>query len=147
MKLQHAYYLLMATILSGQAWAEQVVPRPPSPATGPAVQIQALDTPPDFAPVGDSPTADAESTERLAIVGRPVQNLQGQLLGEVDGVLVSADGRVQSVVLAMGGLMGWGQDRYEVPWARVHWQRDGDYLTLDVGPQEVKAEFSAFETD
>lgn len=149
MNLHPVYYLVLGACLAGQAYADQLAPRPPSSTPGPTVQVQPLDTPPDFAPTAAPSGTDVggELMQSVSIVGRPVQNLQGQLLGQVDGVLVSVDGRVQAVVLATGGLLGWGQDRYEVPWARVHWQHDGDYLTLDVGSEQVKAEFSAFETE
>lgn len=83
----------------------------------------------------------------FAPIGRPIQNLQGQRLGLVEGVLLTPDGQVSAVVMATGGLLSVTSDHYAIPWTRVHWQYDGEYLSLDVGRQQIGSEFSSFEPE
>ena len=65
--------------------------------------------------------------ETFAPIGRPIQNLQRQRLGQVEGLLVTPDGRISAVLMATGGLLGLARDRYTIPWARVLWQHHGEY--------------------
>ena len=83
----------------------------------------------------------------FAPIGRPIQNLQGQRLGLVEGVLLTPDGQVSAVVMATGGLLRVTRDHYAIPWTRVHWQYDGEYLSLDVERQQLGSEFSSFEPE
>jgi hypothetical protein len=92
---------------------------------------------------GSSEGPIAPDRETFAPIGRPIQNLQGQRLGQVEGLLVTPDGRISAVVMATGGLLGLARDRYAIPWARVHWQYDGEYLSLDVGRKEIASEFDS----
>lgn len=103
-------------------------------------------------PAGTAPArlSDGEpfaNRETFAPIGRPIQNLQGQRLGLVEGLLVTPDGQVSAVVMATGGLLSVVRDHYAIPWTRVHWQYDGEYLSLDVGRNEIESEFSSFEPD
>jgi hypothetical protein len=108
-----------------------------------ANRAQPGDTPAPHLRVGNA----VSQAEAFAPVGRPVQNLQGQHLGEVEGVLVTPDGQVSAVVMATGSLLSLTRDHYAIPWTRVHWQYDGEYLSLDVERTQLTSEFSSFEPD
>lgn len=79
------------------------------------------------------------------MVGLNVQNMKGAKLGTIRNVIVTPSGKITDVVLASGGVLGIGEDLYQVPWQRVHWAPNMDYVLIDVDKDKLKAEFSAFE--
>lgn len=103
--------------------------------------------PGSMAPAGLNEGEPLPNQGVFAPIGRPIQNLQGQRLGLVEGVLLTPDGQVSAVVMATGGLLSVTRDHYAIPWTRVHWQYDGEYLSLDVGRQQIGSEFSSFEPE
>jgi sporulation protein YlmC with PRC-barrel domain len=59
-----------------------------------------------------------------AIIGLAVINEQGQQLGEVKDLTLSADGRINYLIISKGGIWGFGSKLYAIPWkeanARIH---------------------------
>jgi len=92
-----------------------------------------------------TPGAESAATPAVSLIGHPVQNPQGEQLGEVDTLLVTSDGQVTAIIVGTGGLMGIGKDRYEIPWSQVELRNNGKYVVVDVAKDQIKAEFSAFE--
>ena len=138
--------VLLLCLGGNAAAAEYGTQTSPSPAES-RPQSDTLTTPlSERTPMGAVKTGESgQQGSGVPLVGRKVQNLQGELLGEVNNLLVTSDGRIDAVVLGRGGLMGIGQDHYKVPWSRVQWEAGSRYLTVDVPRESVAVEFSAFE--
>ncbi|WP_204350114.1 PRC-barrel domain-containing protein, partial [Serratia marcescens] len=45
-------------------------------------------------------------------------------VGDVDNIVLSNDGRVQQVVVGVGGFLGIGEKAVAVDWADINWMRD-----------------------
>ena len=62
-------------------------------------------------------------------------------IGEVKDVLLSSDGKVNALIIGVGGFLGMGEKDVAVPFSAVkHETRDGKvYLTLDTTKDALKA--------
>ena len=62
-------------------------------------------------------------------------------IGEIMDVLLSADGKVNALIIGVGGFLGMGEKDVAVPFSAVkHTLRDGKvYLTLDTTKDALKA--------
>ncbi|MBP2314955.1 PRC-barrel domain-containing protein [Azospirillum soli] len=53
------------------------------------------------------------------MIGTEVNGLVGEELGEVVDLVISPDGRLQSVVIEASGMLDAGQARFSVPWTQL----------------------------
>ncbi len=62
-------------------------------------------------------------------------------IGEIKDVLLSQDGKVNALIVGVGGFLGMGEKDVAVPFAAVkHTTKDGKvYLTLDTTKDALKA--------
>ena len=70
------------------------------------------------------------------LIGTDVKDPAGQTIGEIDNVLLDSAGRVDSVIVTVGGFMGLGGRDVEVRWA--------DLKSIDAG-NEVRVDMTAMQ--
>ncbi|MGE3332812.1 MAG: PRC-barrel domain-containing protein [Rhodospirillaceae bacterium] len=80
------------------------------------------------------PVAGEMNIARL--IGTDVKDPAGQTIGEVENVLLDSTGRVESVIVTVGGFMGLGGRDVELRWA--------DLKSIDAG-NEVKVDMTAMQ--
>lgn len=74
-----------------------------------------------------------------AILGSSVYNANGEKLGSVDDIVVNrGNGRIMSVVLRDGGLLGIGGKLIAVPYSAFGYDASKSRLTLDVTPERLE---------
>lgn len=61
----------------------------------------------------------AEAVESNKLIGARVKGANGKDVGEIDGLIVSKDGKVTHVIVGKGGVAGIGETKVVVPWADV----------------------------
>jgi sporulation protein YlmC with PRC-barrel domain len=54
-----------------------------------------------------------------ALLGEDVYGPRGEQIGEVENILVGADGRITGIVVEGGGFLGIGDAAFRVPWNQV----------------------------
>jgi sporulation protein YlmC with PRC-barrel domain len=82
-------------------------------------------------------TAGAYSEEALR--GLTVVNREGEELGEIREVRVDSEtGEINFVILARGGVLGIGAERYAVPIEALKISRDKDKATLTVSENKLE---------
>lgn len=64
--------------------------------------------------------------------GKRIYSKAGDDIGEVNDVILSADGKVSAVILGVGGFLGMGEKDVLVAMRSIDMQRDGDTLKLVV---------------
>ncbi|MGE3476686.1 MAG: PRC-barrel domain-containing protein [Rhodospirillaceae bacterium] len=89
---------------------------------------------PTPAPVVAGAMAGEMNIARL--IGTDVKDPAGQTIGEIDNVLLDSAGRVDSVIVTVGGFMGLGGRDVEVRWA--------DLKSIDAG-NEVRVDMTAMQ--
>jgi len=79
------------------------------------------------------------------VEGLKVRDGNGKSVGEIDQLIIDRSGRITYVVVGTGGVLGFGQKRYIVPWSAVHIAKGRDYARIDAAADQLKSEFAAFE--
>lgn len=89
-------------------------------------------------PIPGTGTAEVKGAR---LIGADVVNTTNDKLGDVDEVLVTTDGRVNAVVVAMGGMLGLGERKVVVPWERLRFSSQGSDLVVktDISRETLNA--------
>lgn len=126
MVLRHA---LLAAVIGSLAAATGAHAQSPSTAPGHST-VRTADKDLTAAPAA----ADANK-----LIGRSVTNKNNDTIGKIESVYLDANGKVDSVIVGVGGFLGVGE-RY----ARLHWKDlkisdNGEKVMLDMTKDQLKA--------
>ena len=84
-----------------------------------------------MAPDAETPTGSLLSGQKL--LGRKVENPQGESLGRVEDLMISADGgRIAYAVVSFGGVLSLGNKLFAVPWSLLHVDQPKKKVILDL---------------
>jgi hypothetical protein len=127
MVLRHA--LLAAVIGSLAAAGAQAQTRTPSTASGQST-VHTADK---------DMTAVPGAADARKLIGRSVKNNNNDTIGKIESVYLGPNGKVDSVIVGVGGFLGMGE-RY----ARLHWKDlqvsdNGEKVVLDMSKDQLKA--------
>jgi sporulation protein YlmC with PRC-barrel domain len=74
-----------------------------------------------------------------SLIGSAVRDAQGKDLGKVSRLMIDPqDGKVQSVVVSMGGTLGMGGNSVAMPWDQVKIAQDQGRLVVTVDQQMLQ---------
>jgi sporulation protein YlmC with PRC-barrel domain len=129
----------LATLLATAAYAQQ------DPATAPA-------TAPAEATQPAAPAAPVMKTDAYLatnMIGESVYNGTGDTaenIGDVNDIVISNDGMVQSVVIGVGGFLGIGEKSVAIEMGKLQWaEANGDrWLVTDTSKEQLE-QLPAFE--
>jgi sporulation protein YlmC with PRC-barrel domain len=96
--------------------------------------------------LGQTPTQIMQSVPPQSVTvtdwyKQSVYDPSNNKIGEIDDVLLSSDGKVNALIVGVGGFLGIGEKHVAVPFSAVkHTTKDGKvYLTLDTTSEALKA--------
>ena len=117
--IKHLFIASLLTVGASAAYAQQATtpPRTMDP------QIAAM-------PSG----ADAKK-----LIGRNVKNPQDETVGEIESVHITADGKVDSVILGVGGFLGVGERHVRVAWKDLRVSDNGEKVVINATKDQLKA--------
>ena len=122
--------VLAALITSGAAAAyAQTNPAPQQAATPPAAT----------APATKSMPAPAASADTRKLIGRNIQNAQNETIGEIKSVFIGKDGKVDSVMVGVGGFLGVGEREVRLAWSELNVSQNGEKVTVNMTKDQLKA--------
>lgn len=119
-------------------------PYKPAPATERAPGVTTTDTVSE-APAATAPViAPAEGNLASLIIGESVYNGTGdeaQDIGKVNDVVLSPEGKAQSLVIGVGGFLGMGQKNVAFDFDKATWaERDSDrWLVVEATKESLEA--------
>lgn len=116
--IKHLIIAGLITVGSSAAYAQQAT-TPPRTADP---QVAAM-------PSG----ADAKK-----LIGRNVKNPQDQTVGEIESVYINADGKVDSVIVGVGGFLGMGERLVRVAWKDLRISDNGEKVVINATKDELK---------
>lgn len=122
----------VATLLATGAFAQNATQ--PAPAQAPAVE--------PAAPA--APMAMAGAHLATKIIGEKVYNGTGdeaQNIGGVNDLVVSKDGKVESIVIGVGGFLGIGEKNVALNYGDIKWaEKDGDrWIVVDATKDQLES--------
>jgi sporulation protein YlmC with PRC-barrel domain len=78
-----------------------------------------------------APTAQAQlQVDAENLLGLDVVNAEGETIGEIDNVVIDADGQVRHVIVGVGGFLGLGEKNVALPWDQIVLSADGESVTV-----------------
>ena len=72
------------------------------------------------------------------LIGRNVKNPQNETVGEIESVYINADGKVDSVILGVGGFLGVGERHVRVAWKDLRISDNGEKVVINATKDELK---------
>lgn len=121
--------VLAALITSGAAAAYA------QPASG----QQGTTPPATTAPATKSMAAPAASADTRKLIGRNIQNAQNETIGEIKSVFIGKDGKVDSVMVGVGGFLGLGEREVRLAWNELNVSENGEKVTVNMTKEQLKA--------
>jgi sporulation protein YlmC with PRC-barrel domain len=108
--------------------APQTPPATPAPATTPAPTLQ------NQAKLDAGVTADTRK-----LIGRNIQNQNNETIGEIEAIFLNSEGKVDGVVVGVGGFLGIGQREVLVSWKDLNIINNGEKVTVNMTKDQLKA--------
>lgn len=126
----------LAALVATGAYAQDTMTPTPAPA--------------DPAPMEDAaPTVQADGHLATQIIGENVYNGTGDdaaHIGDVNDIVIGQDGKIQAVVVGVGGFLGIGQKNVAVDFAELDWaERDGNRWLVAPTTKEALEQQPAFD--
>ena len=116
-----AMVAILATFGAGAAYAQSPTPAKAPPATA--------------SMNSSSPSQGANAS---TLIGRDVQNLQGETVGEINSIYLDKDGKVDSVIVGVGGFLGMGEREAKFAWKDLKIMNGGEKVTVNMTKDQIK---------
>jgi hypothetical protein len=129
----------LAALLVTPALAQETAPTTPPVGQQPAPAPQAAAG--SSSPLRFVDAQQPGETLASSLMGTQVYNAENQSLGEINDVLLAADGRLKAVVVGVGGFLGIGERDVAVPWETLKVSQDEEQdlvLRLEVGREQLE---------
>jgi hypothetical protein len=130
--------LLATTALAALAATAAYAQQDPAPAKAPTETTQPA------APAAEQPVVKTDAFLATNTIGESVYNGTGdnaQNIGDVNDIVIGEDGKVQSVVIGVGGFLGMGEKGVAIELPKLKWtEANGDrWLVTDASKEQLEA--------
>jgi hypothetical protein len=86
-------------------------------------------------------TTQAPNTLRArTLIGLDLKNDQNETIGAIDDVVVDSDGRVQQVVVSVGGFLGVGARSVAISWNDIRFDAQREVATVSMTKDQLSAQ-------
>jgi hypothetical protein len=108
----------------------------PSPSPSPAPSPSVTDPAPSMerSPGGFSAAQSADEWRSTKLIGLAVYNRANEKVGDINDLILGADGKVSNAVIGVGGFLGLGEKLVAVAFSDLQLNRDADgkmHVTID----------------
>jgi hypothetical protein len=134
--------LLLGAALTGVMASVSLAQSSPPPTGGSSPPPAATAPAPSNNNTPNRPvTTQAPNTLRArTLIGLDIKNGQNETIGEIDDVVVDADGRVQQVVVSVGGFLGVGARNVAISWNDIHFDAQREVATVNMTKDQLSAQ-------
>jgi len=105
-------------------------------STAAYAQTQHATTPPQTAEASTSASTGADVSK---LIGRNVKNAQNETIGEIESVYVNKNGKIDSVIVGVGGFLGIGERDVKLAWKDLNVTQGGEKVTVNMTKDQLKA--------
>ena len=128
-------HIVLAAFLTGGAAAAYAQPQQAaSPPASAPIDSKMADSKMADAKMAPSATADTRK-----LIGRNIKNAEGDTIGEIKSIYLNKDGKVDSVMVGVGGFLGVGDREVRIAWSDLRITVDGEKVTVNMTKDELKA--------
>jgi sporulation protein YlmC with PRC-barrel domain len=110
--------------------------------TGIAATASAQTTAPGQAPAARTATKDMpapNAADARKLIGRNVKNPNNDTVGEIKSVYITPDGKVDSVMVGVGGFLGVGEREVRLAWKDLQVMDNGEKVVVNMTKDQLKA--------
>jgi sporulation protein YlmC with PRC-barrel domain len=79
-----------------------------------------------------------EKPEAGKLIGHRVENAEGQKIGEIEAIHINKSGKVEDVIVGVGGFLGIGERDVSISWKTLKISADGNKVTTDLTKEKLK---------
>lgn len=101
-------------------------------------QQQATSPPPATSTATSTSTTMAPADARK-LIGRNIKNAQNETIGEIKSIYIGKDGKVDSVMVSVGGFLGVGNREVRIAWSDLKISDNGEKVMVNMTKDELKA--------
>jgi sporulation protein YlmC with PRC-barrel domain len=127
---------MLKSLLCGAALAGLLAATSVAQTTSPGASPGATTPPAKSAPPA---AAKPEPAKVNALVGRDVRNVTNETIGEVNNIVVDPDGKVQQVIVSVGGFLGVGSKHVALAWNQIRMDATGGAIMVDMTKEQLKS--------
>jgi sporulation protein YlmC with PRC-barrel domain len=73
------------------------------------------------------------------LIGRNIKNPQNETIGEIESVYINADGKIDSVIVGVGGFLGMGERLVRLAWKDLQISNNGEKVVVNMTKDQLKA--------
>ena len=119
-------YVLIAVAVAGLAAAAGAYRGTTMPAEAPhRATAQAL--------------ANPHATDASKMIARSVTNADGQTIGKIESIYIDAEGKVDGVIVSIGGLLEAGERYAMLAWKDLQISDNGKKIVVNLSKEQLKA--------
>jgi sporulation protein YlmC with PRC-barrel domain len=103
-------------------------------------------TAPQTTPAAPAPTLQNQakmdvgvSADTRKLIGRNIQNQNNETIGEIEAIFLNSEGKVDGVVVGVGGFLGINQREVLVSWKDLNIVNNGEKVTVNMTKDQIKA--------
>ena len=122
----------LAVVLAAPAFAQSTT-APTSPAaTSPAASQSSMPSSSSSTTAGSfMQSQQATDWRGSKLIGATVYGSDNSSIGEINDLVLASDGKVNGVVIGVGGFLGVGEKNVAVPFEKLHVTRKADSAAID----------------
>ncbi|ANC91936.1 PRC-barrel domain containing protein [Azospirillum humicireducens] len=126
-------------LLSGAAVAQTISPTVGNPSSSTSSMSNSAS--PDSATTGNTAAATGgQLASADELIGKTVYGRDNEKIGEVDDVILDANGQARQLVVSSGGFLGIGEKQVAVDYTAANWDSQNNRLNLaGMSRDDVKA--------
>lgn len=83
-----------------------------------------------------APSATAETRK---LIGRNIKNADDETIGEIKSIFINKDGKVDSVIVGVGGFLGVGDREVRIAWSDLEITDNGEKVMVNMTRDQLKA--------
>jgi uncharacterized protein YrrD len=103
-----------------------------------AQQPQQAASPPASTTI-DAKAAPAATADTRKLIGRNIKNAEGETIGEIKSIYINKDGKVDSVMVSVGGFLGVGDREVRIAWSDLRITDNGEKVMVNMTKDQLKA--------
>jgi sporulation protein YlmC with PRC-barrel domain len=84
-------------------------------------------------------TADATAVDSQKLIGQSIVNASGEIVGEVESVVIDKDGNAKYIIAGVGGFLGIGEKHVALMWDELTITENGDRVMANVTKEQLEA--------
>jgi sporulation protein YlmC with PRC-barrel domain len=134
--------LLMSGAVAGLLAAAPVAMAQTTTTPAPAPTAPSVTTPGAVkAPVAnatDPAVIPGGQADAKKLIGRNIKNANNDTVGEIKSVFLDKDGKVQTVIVGVGGFLGMGEREVALAWSDLQVSNNGEQVMVNMTKDQLK---------